>query len=134
MTPPDPVVMASELGVSPVDAGAMIDAIRAVPVGSAPTQVTIRQVAIAAGVKAELAKKALLYLFVRHFLSATFQPRHTRCGNVIGKPEPSPEAIREKAEGESYGTICPRCYQELEGQVDVEILFWLRPVRSPDAA
>lgn len=134
MTPPDPQVVAAELGVSVGEAEAIVDAIRVLPLGVDAVQVTIRHVAITTGIKTELVKKMLLYLFVRHFLSATFQPRHVRCGKVIGKPELSAEAIREKADGEQYGSTCPRCSQELEGQVDVEVLFWLRPVRSPDAA
>lgn len=133
MTFPDPQVMAAELGVSVGEAEAVVDAVRAL-LGAVAVQVTIRHVATSTGIKAELVKKALLYMFVRHFLSATFQPRHVRCGKVIGKPELYAEAIREKADGEEYGTTCPRCYQELEGQIDVEILFWLRPVRNPDAA
>lgn len=134
MTLPGPQVMADELGISVGEAEAVIDAVRALPLEAKPVQVTIRHVATTTGVTAELVKKALLYLFVRHFLSATFQPRHVRCGKVIGRAESSTDAIREKAEGEEYGTTCPRCYQVLEGQVDVEILFWLGPVRSPDAA
>lgn len=132
MTRPDPQVATAELGIDAEEAAAIVNMIWGLPVGTTPLQVTIRQVALTTGIRAAVVKKTLLYLFLRHFLSGSFQPLHTRCGKVIGKSESSAEAIREKAGAEKYGAICPHCHEDLDGQVDTEILFWLRPTGGPD--
>lgn len=88
--------------------------------------ISLQKVIEQTGLIGEEVRDVFFTLLTLRYLKATFSPRHTACGSVIGPQEKSVADIQNKLEAREYPEICARCQEDILDfdDLEIEIIFW----------
>jgi hypothetical protein len=86
--------------------------------------VPVVEISQSSGVPGPIVKRVLLALLLLTRLKAAFRPRHCHCDRIVGQPEQSVRAVRERASQGQYW--CVDCGGPVHGPEDIEIEILFR--------
>lgn len=93
--------------------------------------IELKYISELSGVPLRIVKEVFYLLLNAKKLSATYVPRHKKCGKPIGKEEKSPNIIYKNIDNGIYDVGCVFCQMEIEeySDIDIQIIFWNNKIK-----